>query len=198
MQKKKGNTTWHPKHIADRYGSFTLILLGESLLSSANALLPAMHQGNNTKELVLLGMSAMIVTALLWWIYFWPEHHHLIGSLSESIFYGYGHYFIFVFAGALSAGVGVGVDKILGETSINAMLTTYLMSIPIAGFVLGTWIFTYRCCTDKVIQSVIAASVLIMLFAPIYVNSLAIQIMLLTLIVLTLVIRERNSYSFNT
>ena len=36
-----GTTPWHPHHITERYGLFTLILLGESLLASANAVIEA-------------------------------------------------------------------------------------------------------------------------------------------------------------
>jgi low temperature requirement protein LtrA len=32
------STTWHPRHIAERYGLFTLIVLGESVLAATNAL----------------------------------------------------------------------------------------------------------------------------------------------------------------
>ena len=30
---RAGPTTWHPHHIAERYGLFTLIVLGESILA---------------------------------------------------------------------------------------------------------------------------------------------------------------------
>ena len=37
IAERQGTTPWHPHHITERYGLFTLILLGESLLASANA-----------------------------------------------------------------------------------------------------------------------------------------------------------------
>ncbi|MES1170860.1 MAG: low temperature requirement protein A, partial [Actinomycetota bacterium] len=39
LAEKRGNTPWHPRHITERYGLFTLIVLGESLLASANAII---------------------------------------------------------------------------------------------------------------------------------------------------------------
>ena len=37
---RRGATTWHPEHIAERYGLFTIIVLGESVLASSNAVSP--------------------------------------------------------------------------------------------------------------------------------------------------------------
>ena len=42
-------TPWHPHHITERYGLFTLILLGESLLASANAIIEALHDDDGAR-----------------------------------------------------------------------------------------------------------------------------------------------------
>ena len=34
---RTGTTTWHPHHIAERYGLFFIIVLGETILSSTLA-----------------------------------------------------------------------------------------------------------------------------------------------------------------
>ena len=39
IAERHGTTPWHPHHITERYGLFTLIVLGESLLASANAIM---------------------------------------------------------------------------------------------------------------------------------------------------------------
>lgn len=77
----RGSTPWHPHHITERYGAFTLILLGESLLASANALIESLHSEGELGSLVGLGVLTLVATAALWWIYFWPAHHHAIGGL---------------------------------------------------------------------------------------------------------------------
>ena len=50
-------TSWRPHHIAERYGLFTLLLLGESLLASANAIIDALGEGEHVPELVTLAAA---------------------------------------------------------------------------------------------------------------------------------------------
>ena len=50
-------TSWHPHHIAERFGLFTLLLLGESLLASANAMIDALGEGEHIPELLALAAS---------------------------------------------------------------------------------------------------------------------------------------------
>ena len=42
---RAGQTTWHPHHIAERYGLLTLIVLGESILSATVAIQSALASG---------------------------------------------------------------------------------------------------------------------------------------------------------
>lgn len=100
-----GRTPWHAHHITERYSLFTLIVLGESLLASANAIIGALHEAEDRTPLILLAVLAMSATAALWWLYFWPPHHRAIGSLRSSLLYGYGHFFVLGAAAAFSAGI---------------------------------------------------------------------------------------------
>jgi Bacterial low temperature requirement A protein (LtrA) len=94
-------TPWHLHHITERYGLFTLILLGESLLASSNAIIEALHNGATLWPLISISILTLVVTASLWWIYFRPPHHRAIGSFGRSLRYGYVHYFVFAAAGTL-------------------------------------------------------------------------------------------------
>jgi low temperature requirement protein LtrA len=40
IAERAANTTWHPEHIAERYGLFTLIVLGESVLAATSRCRP--------------------------------------------------------------------------------------------------------------------------------------------------------------
>jgi low temperature requirement protein LtrA len=73
IAERTGTTPWHPHHITERYGLFTLILLGESLLASANAVIESLHDAESLGPLVSISVLALVVTAALWWIYFWPR-----------------------------------------------------------------------------------------------------------------------------
>jgi low temperature requirement protein LtrA len=92
-----------PLHIPERYGLFTLIVLGESIVVVAAgtavtglALVPA-----------LVGVAGFALAACVWWIYF--DGVKPIGlrreNLLSSFIWGYGH--LLIFAGIAAAAVGV-------------------------------------------------------------------------------------------
>lgn len=156
----------HPHHITERYGLFTLIVLGESLLASSNAIIEALHEQHDVGALISLAVLTFVVTAALWWIYFWPPHHRAIGAIGRSIRYGYVHYFVFAAAGAFSAGIEVEVDVITGESHLSDAAATFTVTVPIAVFVLGIWWIAIRANADRVVNTVVPLGAVLVLFDP--------------------------------
>jgi low temperature requirement protein LtrA len=97
-------TPWHPHHIAERYGCFTLIALGESLLASSNAIIPAFGAGEHGGELVGLAVAGIVIAAAMWRVYFSREQGAFLTTTRRAFAFGCTHYFIFAAAGAVSAG----------------------------------------------------------------------------------------------
>lgn len=121
---------------------FTIILLGESLLSSATALLDALHEGEHLGALLTVCLATFVISACLWWIYFWPTHHHAITSFRQVFTYAYSHYIIFASIGALSIGTELIVDYIKGDNAVLAMPQLgirLVYCLPVAFAVLVTW-----------------------------------------------------------
>jgi low temperature requirement protein LtrA len=94
--------TFHPRHIAERYGLFTLIVLGESVLAVASG-----TAGTDwALAAVLTAVAGFVAAACIWWLYF--DH---VGSSGielgprPAFYWGYGHYA--VYAGIAAFGVGV-------------------------------------------------------------------------------------------
>lgn len=56
----------HTEHFTERHGLFVIIALGESLIISGSVVVEA----ERTTELVVVGISAVTVTCLLWWTYY--------------------------------------------------------------------------------------------------------------------------------
>ncbi|MFB7890587.1 low temperature requirement protein A [Microbacterium sp. NPDC056044] len=139
-----GRTAWHPHHIAERYGLFTLLLLGESLLASANAIIDALSEGEHTQELVTLAISGIVVTAGIWWVYFSREQQHRLEGRKSAFRFGYLHYMIFAAVGAVSAGVEVEIDEITGHTEIPHAIAGLALTMPIAIVVAASWIVLLR------------------------------------------------------
>ncbi len=137
-------TPWNTHHITERYGLFTLILLGESILASANAVVESLHTTQNITLLLMIAGSGLVTAAGMWWIYFSREHHTLITSLRSSLTYGYFHYLIFAAAGAFSVGIEVAIDQAAGESKTTGALAAATLTLPVAVFIIGIWLLVLR------------------------------------------------------
>ena len=137
-------TAWHPQHIAERYGLFTLILLGESLLASANAMFDALAEGEHVPQLLGLVASGLLVTAGIWWLYFAREQHERLNGIMSGFTFGYFHYVVFAAAGAVSAGMEVEIDAITGHTEVSHTVAGLSLTLPIAVFTLAAWAILLR------------------------------------------------------
>ncbi|GAB3634269.1 low temperature requirement protein A [Microbacterium shaanxiense] len=135
---------WNPSHITERYGLFTLILLGESILASANAVVDAIESGHHISDLLIIASSGLVVAAGMWWVYFSREHHEHINGLRSSLTFGYFHYLIFAAAGAFSAGIEVAIDRVGGHTELGHEAAAAMLSVPVGLFFLAVWWLTLR------------------------------------------------------
>jgi low temperature requirement protein LtrA len=184
----RGTTPWHPHHITERYGCFTIIVLGESLLASANTIFEALGEVADIVPLISLGVLSLIVTAAMWWIYFWPPHHRAIGSLGGSLKYGYGHYFIFAAAGAFSAGVGIEADSQLGSSALDPALATFTVSVPIVVFVLGVWLLAIRPNANGIVNTIVPVCALLVLLDPLIPVPTFLTTFFMIIVVITLIV----------
>jgi low temperature requirement protein LtrA len=181
-------TPWHPHHITERYGLFTLIVLGESLLASANAIIDAGHELESFVPLISISVLTLVVTASLWWIYFWPPHHRAITSFGRSLRYGYTHYFVFAAAAAFSAGIEVEIDVLTGESHLTNIAASFTVTVPIAIFLLGIWWIAIRENADRLVNIVVPIAALIVLLDPILPTPVAFSAAVLAAVVVVLVL----------
>ncbi|MEU2198667.1 low temperature requirement protein A [Isoptericola sp. NPDC019482] len=189
VAENRGRTPWHPHHITERYGLFTLILLGESLLASSNAIIEALHDEQDLGSLISIAVLTVVVTAALWWIYFWPPHHQALdGRLSRSLRYGYVHYFVFAAAGAFSAGIEVEIDALTGHTALSDVGASFTVTVPIAVFVLGVWWLAIRDNADRVVNTVVPVGALLVLCDPVIPVPVTLTAVIMVAIVVVLVL----------
>lgn len=133
-------TTWHPQHIAERYGLFTLIVLGESILASANSIIGGADEAENYTTMIGIAVSALVIVAAVWWIYFDQEQECKDASLRATLLWGYSHYFIFAAVAALSAGFEIAVDEGLGKSHLNPTIAALTITIPFAIYLVLAWL----------------------------------------------------------
>ena len=135
-----GMTPWHPHHIAERYGLLTIIVLGESILSTANAIKEGLANGLLSANFLLFCLGAFLIVICLWWIYFGYEGHTHPKDYKTAFSWGYGHYFIFASVAATGAGLAVQVDFRLEKAHIDSLLAGYSLALPVAIYVVSIWL----------------------------------------------------------
>ncbi|MGI5347007.1 low temperature requirement protein A [Streptomyces sp. CA-250714] len=131
-------TTWHPGHIAERYGLFTIIVLGEVILASLTAVQSALTDHGLTAPLVLIALGGLLLVFALWWIYFTGSNATL-ATLRTALVWGYGHYLVFAALAALGAGLEAALDAAEhhGHLSERAAGLTVAVPVAVAMLVLG-------------------------------------------------------------
>jgi low temperature requirement protein LtrA len=169
---RTGSTNWHPHHIAERYGLFTIILLGESVAVATTGVQDVVVHGLNW-SLVTIGTSALVILFALWWIYFLePAGEALKRFRARSYFWGYGHYFVFASLAALGAGLEVAVQTTGGHEGISiarvsAELAGFAVGIPVAAFLALVWVVHAPLVTRTVVSpAIILPAALIALLVP--------------------------------
>jgi low temperature requirement protein LtrA len=108
--------TFDVSHIPERYGLFTIIVLGEAIIAVARS----MSEAQWTPEAVTTAIAGFAIAVVIWWAYFAHPHAELLerGRLASFI-WGYGH--IFVWMGIAITGVGI-------ELAIEAAATGHALS----------------------------------------------------------------------
>ncbi len=132
-----GQTTWHPEHIAERYGLFTLIVLGEVILGTTVAFQSALGHGLSL-DLVLLAVGGLLLVFGLWWTYFLGGDEAGLTSTRAALTWGYGHYFVFGSIAALGAGLEVAVLTSEHAAEIPQVVAGLAVGVPVAVFVVVT------------------------------------------------------------
>jgi low temperature requirement protein LtrA len=137
-------TSWHPRHIAERYGLFTLIVLGECVLSSTLAIESALDEDAALADLATTAAGGLLTVFAMWWLYFAKEAHEFLTSLRAGIVWGYGHYLVFASAAAVGAGLAVNVDLVTHHAAIGPRPAAAAFTIPVALFLLAVWALQVR------------------------------------------------------
>jgi low temperature requirement protein LtrA len=111
-------------HIAERYGQFTLIVLGESIVAVVAA---TAATGWNAGAL-LTAAAGFGLAACVWWIYFEFIRASSISrdNLARAFVWGYGHLLIFAGIAAAAAGVQLAVMRAAAGRGIGVSASLVL------------------------------------------------------------------------
>jgi low temperature requirement protein LtrA len=127
------NAPIHPRHIPERFGLLTMIVLGESVFAivvgTANV---HWHVGS-----ALTAVAGFVIAASLWWIYF--DFLDTTGALGRGLLGGlvftYTNFLIVVGLASLGTGVKVAIFDAAGHDRYAD--TTWVMCVGMAVFLVG-------------------------------------------------------------
>jgi low temperature requirement protein LtrA len=140
-------TPWHPRHIAERYGLFTIIVLGESVLAATVGVQIALDLDVHFDEVATVVVGGLLTLFAMWWIYCDRPTERLIDRARESsdagrsgaFTWGYGHYFVFGAAAATGAGLVVAVDQATEHSELTDLQAGFAFTVPVVVFLLMVW-----------------------------------------------------------
>jgi low temperature requirement protein LtrA len=149
---RAGATPWHPGHIAERYGLFTIIVLGESVLAPTVAISTALDGGEPSRTLLPIAFGGLVTVFCMWWIYF-SQPGEQAAEFARDVFldqprygfiWGYGHAFVFASAAAAGAGLTIAVDRAVHDSALSRTGAALAFTVPVAIYLLSTWLLHAR------------------------------------------------------
>ncbi len=124
---------FHPEHIEERYGLFTIIVLGESILAASIGIRQIGSEGV-TAGLIVIAIGGLLLAFGAWWLYF-DHPGHLTPSRDVSFRWGYTHVVVFASLAALGAGVYTAAEAEAGHATERT--GSLAVTVPVAAFLLG-------------------------------------------------------------
>jgi low temperature requirement protein LtrA len=170
------STTWHPHHIAERYGLFTIIVLGECVFAATNAVQSSLQDDGVSLGLVLVGAGALVLLFGLWWLYFiTPIGHFLADKPQQSFYWGYGHYFVFGSLAALGAGLEVSAASLEQHVAISDQAIGYAVAIPVSIYLLLLQVLHRSLLSGFTLPTpMLAAALMVILVVPLGVHGFSV------------------------
>ncbi|MGK2877640.1 MAG: low temperature requirement protein A [Solirubrobacterales bacterium] len=141
---RAGTTPWHPHHIAERYGLFFIIVLGETVLSVTIALQVAFDEKDPPAELWLVVAGGVLITFCAWWLYFARDNATILTGNDVGYRWGFGHYLIFGSAAAVGAGLAARVDHYSHHSEVSDLVSSAFVTGPGAAFLAALWVVSIR------------------------------------------------------
>ncbi|WP_250005024.1 low temperature requirement protein A [Actinoplanes sp. M2I2] len=137
---RAGAASWNPHHIAERYGLFTIILLGESVMAATTAVEEALRVPGHRGPLAVVALSGLTLVFALWWLYYLQRAATGLEQRRRLAYvWGYGHYGIFAALAALGAGLEVAVRRTGHPLEAADVVVSAAVAIPVGVFLLLLW-----------------------------------------------------------
>ena len=132
-----GGTPWHAHHIAERYGLFAIIALGEGLVGTVAALSAVVDTQGWTLEVLLVAVAGVGLTFGIWWLYqLLPSADMLHGPGRRTFAWAFLQMMTCSTIVAMGAGLHLSAYTLEQKTHITAF-TSFLITATIVGILLA-------------------------------------------------------------
>jgi low temperature requirement protein LtrA len=139
-----GSTPWHAHHIAERYGLFFIIVLGETILSVTLALQTAFAEEDPPVELWYVVAGGVMVTFSAWWLYFARDNADVLTGNDTGFVWGFGHYVIFGTTAAVGAGLAARIAYYGHHAEVSDLVSSAFVTGPVAASLAALWAVNVR------------------------------------------------------
>jgi low temperature requirement protein LtrA len=121
-------------HLAERFGLFTIIVLGEVVLSSTVAVREAVDADGVSVALLVVAISGLVIAFAVWWAYFARNDVPAFDRFHGAFIWGYAHLPIFGGLAAFGAGLHVAIGATVGhgEHVPTQRLAALAVTVPLA------------------------------------------------------------------
>lgn len=162
------STPWHVEHIVERFQLFTIIVLGEVILATTQAISATLDGHGLSADLMLVIVGGLLLVLSLWWIYFKRPLVECIRGRNGFLF-GYAHYFLLGSVGAVGAALAANVDLVQHEAhGIDHRQAVLCLAVAVAVYLLALGaIHAYGSADPTVLVSPIVLCALIFIAAAI-------------------------------
>ncbi|ACU69664.1 low temperature requirement A [Catenulispora acidiphila DSM 44928] len=125
----------HSEHVEERYGLFTIIILGEMVLVASEAFNTALSDHQHLATLMVGAISAGVLAFCLWWLYFGFLGEFDLTRVRITFVWGYGHYFIYGTLTAIGGTLAALLDQVArGGGALSHTVMALMLAVPVAGF----------------------------------------------------------------
>jgi low temperature requirement protein LtrA len=154
---------WHLHHIRERFGLFTILVLGESILSTSMAIQAVIDEGALTSDLLTGIFGGLLIVYSMWWLYFYQPADYLRVSLWHTFIWTYGHLLIFGSTAAVGAGLAVVIDQMTHHAEISAVGAGMAVALPVSIYVFVLWILHEHPNSDNLIDKLLHPIIMILI-----------------------------------
>lgn len=159
-------TRWHREHIAERYGLFMIIVLGESVLAASTALQAVLNDGGLTRPMVPVLVGALLIVFSVWWTYFERPGDHLLSTLRTAFVWSYLHLVVFASVAAIGAGLVVAIEGVEGGTALGPAASAATTAVPFAVYLVSLWMLNVRADVNPVRRYGLPVTAALVLASP--------------------------------